>query len=190
MNSDRAGDHADPGPPTAALTNALTGGDPRSLGRAEDVANEVLAHPERFGELIGAVLHPDPMVGMRAADAAEKVTRQAPALLGPHKRLLLERIAPHPRPEIRWHAAQMLPRLDLTRDEREQVLAILAGYLADPSRIVAANAVSALADLARHAPDLRSQVAETIERQLESGSAAVRARARRELARLERPSSS
>ena len=51
---------------------------------------------------------------MRAADAVEKITARRPELLRPHKRRLLTELALIPQQEVRWHVAQMLPRLSLS----------------------------------------------------------------------------
>ena len=56
------------------LLTKLSGGDRRSIGRADEVATEVVAVPELFPALMEAVEHPDEIVRMRASDAVEKVT--------------------------------------------------------------------------------------------------------------------
>jgi len=58
------------------LLKMLSGGDRRSIGRSEEAAGEVLANPLLFKELVRGMASEDPIVRMRAADAAEKVTAQ------------------------------------------------------------------------------------------------------------------
>jgi hypothetical protein len=68
------------------LLDRLHGGDRRSIGRVPEVVAEVLGNPGLFGELITGMEHPDPVVRMRAADAAENVSAdrsQYPALRAP-----------------------------------------------------------------------------------------------------------
>jgi hypothetical protein len=60
----------------------LAGGDRRSIGRSD----EVLADPSLFDVLFKGMLHEDPLVRMRAADAVEKITARHPEYLQPHKR--------------------------------------------------------------------------------------------------------
>jgi hypothetical protein len=56
----------------------------------------------------------------------------AVCVFDPHKsRLLGERDAT-PQQQVRWHAAQMLPRLPLILGERDRVAATLIDYLRDP----------------------------------------------------------
>jgi hypothetical protein len=165
------------------LAALLGGGDRRSIGQAEAAAAAVLAEPARFGELFAALLTGDALIRMRAADAVEKVTRERPELLRPHKRPLLGRVAALPQQEVRWHVAQLIPRLPLTKRERASAVATLVGYLADKSRIVQAFALQALADLAGQDPALQPTVRARLEEALAAGSPAMRSRARKLLGR-------
>ena len=81
--------------------------------------------------------------------------------------------------------AQMLPRLALDRDERQEAVRILRGYLEDQSRIVQAFALQALADLAEMDETLRREVIPLIEQMVQAGSPAVKSRGRKLLARLQ-----
>lgn len=73
---------------------------------------------------------------MRAADAAEKVTRKNPQLLQPFKKELLGLMADAGQQELRWHLAVMIPRLPLTSWERQRATSLLNSYLEDRSSIV------------------------------------------------------
>src|SRR5271166_4404138 len=92
----------------------LKGGDLRSLGDSHELVEDVSEHPEMFGDLFANLFDADRLVRMRAADAVEKVTRERPQLLQPWKGPLLEQISAIEDKEVRWHVAQMLPRLSLT----------------------------------------------------------------------------
>ena len=76
--------------PRNNLLTALTGGDRRSIGQADRVAARVSKDARLFPELIAGMWSDDPLVRMRAADAAEKVTRGNPELLQPFKKQLSE----------------------------------------------------------------------------------------------------
>ena len=162
----------------------LTGGDRRSIGRSEEVVAAVLADASLFPHLFRGLVSADPIVRMRAADAAEKVTASRPELLRPFKRQLLDEVAAIDQQEVRWHVAQMLPRLVLTDAERASAAALLRGYLSDRSRIVQTFALQALADLARQDAALLPGVLEILEEKVASGSPAVRIRCRKLLAQL------
>jgi hypothetical protein len=166
------------------LIEKLSGGDRRSIGRSEEVVADILAQPDRFGELFECILTPDPLVRMRAADAAEKLTAKRPDLLQPHKDSLLHQVAQIPQQEVRWHVAQMLPRLQLSMQERQEAVSVLERYLEDHSKIVVTFSMQALADLALQDASLRPQVRARIEQLSASGSPAIRSRGRKLLHQL------
>ena len=154
-------------------------GDCRSLGNSGEVVKLVAKTPALFADLAECLFDADPAVRMRAADAMEKVTRVHPELLQPSKRPLLERVSTFADKEVRWHVAQMLPRLKLTSVDRDRAVRILTGYLADESSIVKTCAMQALADLSAQDERLRAQVLPLIERLTRTGTPAMRARGRK-----------
>src|SRR5262249_28740894 len=99
---------------SASILDALRGEERRSICRTDDVARQIAGSPKLFTEAVDAMASADPVVRMRAADAIEKATRQNPELLQPYKRQLLRKIALVDQQEVRWHIAQMIPRLKLT----------------------------------------------------------------------------
>jgi HEAT repeat protein len=161
------------------LVAKLRGTDRRSIGRSEEVVSDVLQDPSLFGVLIEATLGDDPVVRLRAADAAEKITRHRPGLLMAHKRRLLREVAAVQQKEVRWHVAQMLPRLTLTPRERAAATRLLVDYLDDDSRIVQTCALQGLVDLARVDERLQLRIRPMVERLATTGSPAVRSRARK-----------
>jgi hypothetical protein len=124
---------------------------------------------------------------MRAADAAEKVTRKNHELLQPHKKELLGLMAEVEQQEMRWHLAVMLPRLPLNPRERALVATLLTRYLADRSSIVKTFALQGLADLAQDDTNIRPGVIEVLREATRTGTPAMKARGRKLLIRLERP---
>jgi hypothetical protein len=162
-----------------SIVAMLKGGDRRSIGKASQIVKLVLSEPKRFAELIECLWDGEPVVRMRAADAAEKVTLTRPELLKRHKRELLGLLAEAEQIELRWHLALMVPRLALTLPERRRVAASLRRYLEDRSSIVKTFALQGLADLARQDPGLRELAKRAIEESLRTGTAAMKARARK-----------
>lgn len=163
----------------------LLGGDRRSIGDVPAVVRDVIASPALFGELFEGMVDSDPLVRMRAADAVEKISAMDPSLLLPYKRRLLHESASVDQPDVRWHIAQMIPRLRLNDAERRAAADILLGYMDGRSRIVIASALTALADLAEHDGGLRIEVVRLLRGALADGSPAVKSRARRLLRRFE-----
>jgi len=162
----------------------IQGADRRSIGRADEVVRLVQQQPRYFRELIECMWDENAVVRMRAADAAEKVSRAKPELLKPYKRELLGLLAEAEQIELRWHLAAMVPRLALTRAEKQRAAAALERYLEDRSSIVKTFALQGLADLARSEPGLRERVKQILEESLASGTAAMKARARKLLKEL------
>lgn len=130
------------------LLAQLGGGDRSGIGRANEVAARVSKNPRLFATLIAGLWAEDPLVRMRAADAAEKVTRTKPELLERYKKELLGLMAEIKQQEVRWHLAAMIPRLALTTKERKIAVESLYAYLGDRSSIVKTFALQGLADLA------------------------------------------
>ncbi|HTX78364.1 MAG TPA: hypothetical protein VMC62_01780 [Longilinea sp.] len=168
------------------LLDKLTRGDLRSIGRSQEVVDDVLADPPLFDELVLGMLHAEPVVRMRAADAVEKVTRLHPEWLQAYKTLLIEKIALLEQPEVRWHVCQLLPRLELTATECQMVMDILDGYLSDKSSIVKTFTMQALADFAIKDVELRSAIIQKLETLTTNGTPAMKSRGKKLLKTLKR----
>lgn len=157
----------------------LTGTDRRSIGLADQVAAEIAGDQALFDEVFAGMFAGDPVLRMRAADAVEKASRRHPERLYPHKTALLRGLAEVDQKEVRWHLAQMLPRLPLDAAERQRAVSILERFLGDNSTIVRVNALEALTGLARGDAELEAKVRRRLHELLESGTPAERARARK-----------
>jgi hypothetical protein len=156
----------------------LSGGDLRSIGRANAAAAYVLQHREALRELIAAMRDSDAVVRMRAADAAEKVSVREPAWFSPHANTLLSLAETSTQQEVRWHLAQMLPRLALSPAKRKRAAAALLNYLEDKSKIVQVTAMTALAELAND-DEAKQRVMNILNKAARSKHASLRARAKK-----------
>lgn len=166
------------------FASLLAGGDRRSLGRASDAVALVLQDPARLAELVHCLWSDEAVVRMRAADAVEKVSRERPELLHAFKAELLGLAGESRQQEVLWHLAQIIPRLRLTRTERQRGIAQLKEYMQDGSAILRTLALQSLGDMAGDDPALREEVINLIEEALHSGTAAMKARARKLLVQL------
>jgi hypothetical protein len=167
-----------------AVLDKLKGGDRRSIGRSNQVVRSVRRQPALFPALIDGMFHEDELVRMRAADAVEKLTLSSPEWLRPFKRGLIGLAASTEQQELRWHLAQILPRLELSRRGRMVVAAIFRSYLQDQSRIVRTFAMQGLADLAKQDPRLRDSIRPFIASLMRTGSPSMKSRGRKLLLRL------
>ena len=164
------------------ILEKLAGGDHRSLGRSGEVVRDVLADPSLFETVFQGLFSPSSVVRMRAADAVEKITRERADLLTPFKRQFMEQLAGTDQQEVRWHVAQMFSRLRLNQPERDAAAEILLHYLTGRSRIVKTCAIQALTELARKDPSLRECARRGLDEAVQTGSPAMRSRARKLLA--------
>jgi hypothetical protein len=161
------------------LKDWLEGTDRRSIGRANEVVALVLREPRRFPQLIGQLWSDDSVVRMRAVDVAEKISAKNPDLLKPFKAELLGLLFEAEQKELRWHLAQMIPRLLLTKKERQHAAEGLRRYLKDTSSIVKTFALQGLTDLARAETSLLPEIIENLEAAERAGTPAMKARARK-----------
>ena len=159
------------------VVNILKDGDLRTVGKVSEVVSLIADQPEVFPELVQAMAHADPGIRMRASDAVEKISRTQPDYLQPHKTFLLKQVAESDQQEVRWHLAQIIPRLDLSPEDRIGAAEELFAFLDDPSKIVQTNALQALVDLAWEDDDLFPRVRDAVESLAEEGSPAVSNRA-------------
>jgi hypothetical protein len=170
--------------PRKNILALLEGGDRRMIGQAERVAAMVSEDAKLFPGLIAGLWSANALARMRAADAAEKVTRKHPELLQPYKKELLGLMSEAREQELRWHLAVMVPRLLLNAKERQAAASLLEGYLEDRSSIVKTFALQGLADLAEAEPSLREKVVEILGEAARKGTAAMKARSRKLLKHL------
>jgi hypothetical protein len=148
------------------------------------VVEIIRRQPALFPALIDGMHHDDEVVCMRAADALEKLTVTNPEWLQPFKVQLIKLAARTAQQELRWHLAQVLPRLKLSRRDLVIVVAILRGYLEDPSRIVKTFALQGLTDLAMQEPRLRAPIRRRILSLMRTGSPSMKSRGRKLLLQL------
>jgi hypothetical protein len=162
-----------------SIAQRLGGGDLRSIGDADAVARDLLAHEALVAEAVALMMADDALLRARSADALEKAARQRPAILRPHKRALLRAMETATQQEVRWHIAQMLPLIELSPRERQSAREKLRAYLLDESRIVQVCALQALWDLVTAGKRRGTDLESLAERLAREGAPAVRARARR-----------
>jgi hypothetical protein len=162
----------------------LKEGDLRQKGRSEEVVVDVLKKPQLFRDLVAGITDTEPGVRMRASDAVEKITRSHPEYLHPYKSDFINVFTASRQKEVRWHLAQILPRLELTKKERQQVFEVLVSFLEDESRIVKTFAMQGLSDIAIIDRSYLPRVVKIVEKLMESGIPAIQSRGRRLLPKL------
>ncbi|MFN8374300.1 MAG: hypothetical protein U0694_15660 [Anaerolineae bacterium] len=168
-----------------SILEKLPGGDLRSIGRSEEVAQEIVDNPALFAQVFAGLFHDDARIRMRAADALEKASAQNPSLLLPFKQALIEQVALIPQQEVQWHAAQMFAYLELSAEEQQRVIRILYGYLdTSASNIVKVSALQTLGHMAMGSAAVRADMITRIQQEMAKGSPAVITRGKKLLTQL------
>jgi HEAT repeat protein len=170
----------------ANILSKLRGGDRRSIGKVSEVVAAVQKKPDLFKDLVTGLFDEDPVVRMRAADAMEKISLDNPQSLQPFKTEIIRLAQQTQQQELRWHTAQMIPRLKLTSKETATVTDIFFEYLNDKSKIVVTFAMQALSDLALKRAEASARVLRAIEKLSRTGSPAIQSRGKKLLLKLKR----
>jgi len=132
------------------LLEKLSGGDLRSIGKADLIVNEIQSQND-FDILFNCLHSDDRLIVMRAADAVEKITIKHVDYLSGHKEEILAFCKCADNIEFKWHLALLLPRLSFSENEHAYVLETLSSWLLDPkeSKIVRVNSMQALFELSK-----------------------------------------
>ncbi len=170
----------------ANILSKLRGGDRRSIGKVSEVVAAVQKKPDLFKDLVTGLFDEDPVVRMRVADAMEKISLDNPQSLQPFKTELIRLAQQTQQQELRWHTAQMIPRLKLTSKETATVTDIFFEYLNDKSKIVVTFAMQALSDLVLKRAEASARVLRAIEKLSRTGSPAIQSRGKKLLPKLKK----
>ena len=173
-------------PRSESIRAMLLPGARLAKARVPEVAELVQAEPQRFASLIECLWDSDAGVANRAADVLERVTRDNPKPLPRYREPLLGLLAEASENKLRWNLALTIPRMNLTPAECRRAAQILESYLEDESSIVRTAALQGLADLTRQNPASLPTVLDLLRVAGRSGTAAIRARSRILLKKLEK----
>ncbi len=161
------------------IKTMLSGGDRRSTGQSNKVV-KLVAKQTDFDKLFKLISDPDPLVAMRAADAVEKITINHPEFLAIHKKEILEKLTKINQQEVRWHVAQIIPRLKLNESERKKIWGILIEWHgAEESNIVRVFSLQAIFDLAVDSLEWLHRLKILISRITADAPASIKARAKK-----------
>ncbi len=145
-----------------SVLDRLTGGDLRSEGAAEQVADDLIGDPGRLPELFEGLSHEDKLIRGRTCMTAEWISRSRPDLLASALPAMIGLARADTVAQVRWHLAEVFGNVPLPVEAREGVIAILLAYLEDPSKIVRYCAVQTLGVVSGDSPRL-AEVVQRIE---------------------------
>ncbi len=168
------------------LRDLLTGGDRRSIARADEALQIALADRKAVDELARLTADPDPLVASRSLDVLEKLVHKVPEWIEPHRMVFLHNTT-HPYWEARLQCVRAIPLLKWNLFERLQVIMSLRQRIVDEQKFVRCWALDSFAQLAGDDPELNRELAQHVERFMSSGVPSMTARAKAIVKRMNRP---
>ncbi len=167
------------------ILQKLRGDDLRSIGKADEVVQDILNDPSLFKEVFEGMLNKDPVIRMRSADTIEKVSAKHPEYLQPFKSKLINQIPKIEQQEVRWHVAQMFSYIKTNKTECGKIIKILLSYIeTDESKIVKTFSMQTLADLAEKDEQIKPKIVNLIKEMIKNGSPAIISRGKKLLKQL------
>jgi len=158
-----------------------------SYRTAQQIAREASGDRDLITVLVDALTFPAPALRNKAAVALDHATRRRPRLLAPHVDALIAAAeADHHGPALRRSLPLLLSAVPLNAAQANAVAAHARQRLRDGAAAAQANALTALASVAKQHSVHRERVLSELDAALDAPTPAMRARARRLLARLDR----
>lgn len=157
-----------------------SGGHSNSLGRAEEVLNEVRKDHTKTAELFRCISSDDAWVRMRAVDTFEKLVREKPSLAQPFLPEIFEDLTKSIQPSIQWHIAQMFAEINLNDRQQADSIKWLKDKLktVEVDWIVSVNAMKTLLQFNQKGLVASSDLGPLFKTQMEHSSPSVRKKAK------------
>jgi len=156
----------------------LEGGDLRSDGASNQVAEAVLKNEALMPDLAEGLSAPDEIVRGRSMDAIEKVARTRPDLVLPVLLNILNLLHTEKTLLARMHAAMLFGHLALYEEVIPQVLPVLLKMLDEDSVFTQSWAITSLCIIARKYPQHHAQIIGRVHQLRDAPGAALRTRVR------------
>ncbi len=130
----------------------LSGGDLRSEGRADEVAQEIINDQDLLADLVEGLHSDDKVIRGRTCMTLEVISRDHPDLLADVVPQLIELASSSSVSQIRWHIAEVFGNVPISNDDAERIIPLLLTYLSGKSKIVKYCAVQTLGVLGKQSP--------------------------------------
>jgi hypothetical protein len=163
------------------ILSLLTGGDLRSDGLANEVANIILDNDILIGELWEGFNSTDKLIRGRSADALEKISRTKPELVIPQLKNLFSLAKMDNPMMVKMHLAMIFGHVLACDVEEEEIKNILYYLLRDESVFTRSWAIVSLCILARKYPQNKSEIIQKITPMKTDKSVAIRTKASKAL---------
>lgn len=169
------------------LLKMLSGGNLRSDGEANQVAQIVLENPQLLDDLVDGLNVSDDVIRGRTSHALEWIARSQPEWLVPHLRRLIRISRSDPVAMVRWHMAMTFGDMAIFEEHVNELGDCLVHLLDDPSVFVRSWTISSLCIIARVYPERNEAISQHISGYRDDSSIAIRARVRKALDALTNP---
>ena len=166
------------------LLGMLSGGDLRSDGLSNEVADIVLANDALFDDLFDGLVEENDVVRGRASDALEKIARSQPDLFVNRLPELVSAGKTDAVAMVRWHMAMILGHLLGCEEAVDSIYSGLRAMLHDSSVFTRSWVIVSLTMTGRLYPEFVDEITMIISELQWDGSAAIRTRVRTALAVL------
>lgn len=157
----------------------------RGLGPANAIAVEATRDDATLKQLVEAASDSRAVVSIRAANALKKVQEKKPDLLAAYAGKLVRSALECEELRTRWNLTLVVGALPLRGRDRKLAIDLMFQALASPSGFLRTFAMQGLFQFADGDGTLKPRVRVVVEKALEDPSAAVRARARKLLPKLD-----
>ena len=157
----------------------LSGGDLRSDGTANEVADFILENPAAFEDLYAGLSEKDDIVRGRTADAIEKISRSRPEFLLDHLPEMIGLAQVEQVPLVKMHLAMTFGHLAVYPELVEQLAPALFSLLEDDSVFTRSWAIASLCIIARKYPETCQNILEHLGPLQGDGSIAIRSRVKK-----------
>ena len=163
------------------LLSRLGGGDLRSDGKANEVADEVIRNPDLLGVLAEGLDSRNDVIRARTTHALERISRTNQQSLLELMPKLGKLVIDDNVPMVRWHLAMIFGNMSQLKEAAELSTSILTRVLDDDSVFVRSWAMVSLTLIGRRDKNKRSKIIEKIKTLQDHGSIAIRTKAKKAL---------
>lgn len=167
----------------------LSGGDLRSDGMSNEIAEFILENPQLLDELIEGLNSSNDVIRGRTADALEKIAREKPELFVARLSELIQVVTNDNLPMVKMHLAMMLGHLVVCGEKIDEITEALINLLDDESAYAKSWAIVSLCIVAKKYPDIRKRIFNRIVKYQNDKSIAIRTRVRKAIDLLGKESS-
>ncbi|WXG42053.1 MAG: hypothetical protein WED07_15040 [Candidatus Freyarchaeum deiterrae] len=167
------------------LLEKLTGGDLRSDGRGDEVADEVIRNPLLLDKLVEGLSESDDVIRARTVHALERISRTKPELLQGLTSRFIELADTDTVPMVKWHLAMIFGNMTFSEKETDTVVSALFRLLKEDSVFVKSWAIVSLTIIGRKNMKKKGEISSRIKTFQNDKSIAIRTKVAKALRILE-----